>query len=108
LSEDGRWVLVQDFVLPAGYNVATTQVLMSIPPDYPVRAPGPLPHGIYLPTGLKSQGRTPRHIMEGQGPGWGKWSWLCMYRIDWDSRRGDDLVRLLELVRAILSLPAAP
>ena len=104
LSRDASWLLVQDFALPEGYNVSVTHVLMGIPSDYPLRPPGVLPHGIFLTPGLRYRGRMHPNIVEGQGPGWGAWSWLCLLRISWNPRR-DDLVRCLELVRTVLSNP---
>jgi hypothetical protein len=104
LSDDGRWLLVQNYVLPAGYNAATTQVLVCIPPDYPLRPPGLLPHAAYIAPGLLYHGQVPYNVVERQGPGWGQWSWLCIVRIDWNPQR-DDLVRVLEMIRTFLSYP---
>ena len=106
LSRDAAWVLVNNFALPAGYNVPVTQVLLGLPPDYPLRPSGLLPHGIFLTPGLRYHGRTHPNIVEGYGPGWGTWSWLCLVRVAWEPRR-DDLVRCLEMVRAVLSNPRA-
>lgn len=106
LSDDGRWVLVANFALPAGYNAATTQVLLGIPPDYPLRPPGVLPYGIFVEPGLRYRGSHHCNIVEGRGPGWGRWAWLCLYRVDWNPRR-DDLVRCLEMCRTVLSNPQA-
>lgn len=102
VSSDGAWVQIADFVLPAGFNAATTPVLLGLPPDYPLRPPGVLPHGIFVMPALRFRGGLHPNIVEGRGPGWGQWAWLCVYRIEWDPRR-DDLVRVLELARTVLS-----
>lgn len=104
LSRDARWVLVRDFALPGGYNARTTQVLVGIPPQYPLRPPGLWPHAFFVAPGLRVHGRAHPHVVEGRGPGWGRWAWLCVTRIDWRPGR-DDLRRSLEVVRAFLSEP---
>lgn len=102
-SSDGGWLLVDDFVLPPDYNVPTTQVLAALPPDYPMRPPGILPFGLWLTRGLLYRGRRLYNLVDGPGPGWGSWSWVCLTRIDW--RTTDDLFRVLEIVRTVLSNP---
>lgn len=98
MSPDGAYVQVADLVLPAGYNVPRTAVLLHVAPEYPLRPPT-----AYVQPGLRHQGRRPRNIVEGYGPGWGQWAWVCVYRIAWRPERGDDLVAFLELIRSVLS-----
>lgn len=105
VAQDARWVLVHDFALPAGYNAATTEVLVGIAPDYPLRPPGLLPHGIFLTPGLRYYNAVHPAIVEDYGPGWGRWDWLCLVRMAWDPHR-DDLIRCLEIARVVLSNPA--
>jgi hypothetical protein len=102
VSTDQAWVQIANFVLPVGFNAKTTPLLVGLPPDYPLRPPGVLPHGIFVRPGLRFRGGHHSNIVEGHGPGWDQWSWLCVYRINWDPRR-DDLLRLLELARTVLS-----
>lgn len=105
LAKDARWALVKDFALPAGYNAPVIQVLLGIPPDYPMRPPGLLPHGIFITPGLLYHGRThPNIIDDGYELAPERWSWLCLRCVAWDPCR-DDIVRCLELVREVLSNP---
>lgn len=101
LSADGAWVLVRDFALPPGFSAPTIEVLLGLPPDYPLRGPGIWPHAIFVTPGLRYAGRALSHVVEGRGPGWGHWSWLCITRVDW--RPHDTLIRTLEMVRVFLS-----
>jgi hypothetical protein len=103
LSSDGRYLFIYDFLLPPGYDRATTEVLIELPPDYPLSPPG-ITHRIYLPPSLRYRGRRLDDLHLNVTPGWGSWAWFCYRRIDWDPLR-DDLVHFLEMMRADLTNP---
>lgn len=102
-SSDGVYVRVDNFVLPPEFNVPTTAVLLRAPPDFPLRPIGLWPYAAWVGAGLRYRGNRVPDIVEGRGPGFGAWSWVCITRIDW--RPTDDLFRVLEIVRTVLSNP---
>ena len=104
VSEDCRWVVAHNFKLPPGYNALYTDVLFQIPSGYPCSPPGVGQSLVYLPQGLRYQGRVLRDLHEEVTPSWGKWAWFCYQWIRWNPRR-DDLIGLLEMVRADLTDP---
>jgi len=89
--------------LPDGYNTPSTALLLAIPPEYPLRAPGVLPYPVYVPSGMRYCGRLLAGVYA-RGPGWGNWQALCVTRFDFDPWH-DDLLRVLEWVRALLTNP---
>jgi hypothetical protein len=109
-DEDGRWVHIPCFRLPAGWDRATTGLLLVLPSSYP-HVP---PDGFYMDRFLRTRnGHRVEHYFERQGQynpyadkGWG---WFCIHlnQSAWkpasDVVRGDNLLTLANLVRAILS-----
>ena len=102
ISEDYRWILVKGFVLPPGFNVPETEVLLEVPLDYPRSPPG-LGSRVYLPRGLLYYGRRLSNLHPAS-PGWGTWEWMCYQGIAWNPHQ-DDLAKFLEMVRADLTNP---
>jgi len=113
-DEDGRWVHVLYFPLPAGWDRRTTGLLLELPDGYP-HVP---PEGFYIDRFLRTRsGQQVDHYFEERGhynpyadKGWG---WFCIHleRGAWrptaDVLGGDNLYRLTVLIRAILTEAAA-
>jgi hypothetical protein len=113
-DEDGRWVYIPRFPLPAGWDRRTTGLLLVLPSGYPHVPPG----GFYIDRFLRTRsGRRVDHYFEERGDynpyadkGWG---WFCIHldRGAWqptgDVLRGDNLLKLAALIRTILTQVAA-
>jgi hypothetical protein len=108
------WVHIPEFPLPSGWNKAETQLLIELPPTYPLVGP----EGFSLDPYLRTRaGRTPAHYLEPQARqqrGRGRWVWFCLERKDgpgggWRTAArildGDNLLAYTELIRAVLSRP---
>jgi hypothetical protein len=104
VSADGKWVHLDDVLLPSGYNVPTTPFLLKVPGDYPVSPPGVGDSHTFVRPDLRFYGRELRDVHPDFDPGWGWWAWLCFELIVWDPRR-DNLVTFMETVRAHLANP---
>lgn len=105
------WVHVPHFRLPGGWNLRETGILMDLPEHYPSLPPD----GFYLTKNLRDRyGRTPGHYFQEQGTlnphAHRGWAWFCIHtHMDWRSTTdivsGHNLLKYLELIRAILSNP---
>lgn len=104
VSDDYSYAIVNNFKLPNGFNQRSCKVLIELPDDYPCSPPGVGGHRIYVPQSLLYQGRELKDFHSHSSPHPGDWAWLCFERIDWNATR-DDLVRLLEMIRAYLTNP---
>lgn len=104
-SQDLSRIIVGKVLLPPGWNRSDTRMLVEIPEDYPFSPPGVGSSHIYLETGLRFKGRIPTDYHEGYRIDGKGWAWLCYQSIDWQSQR-DNLISLLERVRADLSKPS--
>ncbi len=114
-DEDGRWVYILHFPLPAGWDRQTTGLLLVLPGDYP-HVP---PDGFYIDRFLRTRsGQRVDHYFEERerynpyaDKGWG---WFCihLHRGAWrptsDVLHGDNLLKLAALIRAILTEVATP
>ena len=75
--EEGRWVRIPSYPLPAGWNGARTDVAFQIKVEHPA-AP---PYGIYVPAGLRYNNSVPSNYTENVSPAppfggsWGIFSW---------------------------------
>jgi hypothetical protein len=75
--EEGRWIRIPSYPLPAGWNRPATDVALQIPIAYP----GGPPYGIYVPSGILFDGNQPRDYREpaAEKPpfdgDWGLFSW---------------------------------
>ena len=78
-KEEGQWVAIKDYPLPAGFpwNRAITDICFQIPVPYP----GSPPYGFYVPAGILYKGSRPGSYTEPanssppfQGT-WGFFSW---------------------------------
>ncbi|MBE0618279.1 MAG: hypothetical protein IH608_10180 [Proteobacteria bacterium] len=63
LDPAGRWVIIRDVALPAGYNRPATDILFELPPDYPLTPPD----WFFCDPGRRGpKGRLPAHYFERQ------------------------------------------
>lgn len=75
--EEGRWVRVPAYPLPAGWSAAATDVAFQIPVNFP----GAPPYGIYTPSDLRIDGNKPDNYTEPAqtqppfGGSWALFSW---------------------------------
>ena len=104
-----RFVIVQKVKLPTGYNQQKTSILVELPADYPSSPPGIGKYRIYVSPTLRFYGRRLKDVHEGTTPiyltpGFGPWAWFCYQTINWDPLE-DDLIVLLEMIRADLTDP---
>ena len=109
LDDDYRFVIVEEIKLPPGYNCRATQLLIQLPPDYPVSPPGVGDNRVYVASGLRFRGRTLRDVHDSippsfETPGSGPWAWFCYEWIHWDPLR-DSLIRFVEMIKANLTNP---
>lgn len=102
ISPDNRWLHVPRFPLPAGFSASTTNVLIGVPPRYPITPPGILPYGVFLPRELRFRDRALPNLYPRSEPAWRGWAWLCFRPRTWDPCR-DSLSRFLEMLRSELS-----
>lgn len=109
IDDDYRFVIVGRVRLPPGYNCREASLLIELPLDYPVTPPGVGGHRVYVYPQLRFRGRalhdlhperTPGYLT----PGFGPWAWWCYQRITWIPSR-DDLIRLVEMIRADMFNP---
>lgn len=76
-KDEGRWVRIPSYPLPAGWNRSATDVAFQIPVGYP----GTPPYGFYTPAGLLFGGEKPSNYQEPAptqppfGGTWGIFSW---------------------------------
>ena len=107
------WVHIPRYTLPGRWNRGTTALLIELPRAYPQVGP----NGFYLDRGLRDRwGRTPDHYFE-ENDSYSKyahlgWAWYCLHqeasrkggwRASTDMMEGDNLLKYVELIRAILS-----
>ena len=103
LDDDCESILVSHFNLPPGYNARYISILLKLPRDYPESPPGVGDAKVYVPKGLKFNGRIPEDYHEGSGPT-EDWAWWCYERIDWNPCK-DKLITFFELLRAHMTNP---
>ncbi|HML74400.1 MAG TPA: E2/UBC family protein [Anaerohalosphaeraceae bacterium] len=104
VEDNGERIIIHNFKLPPGYNYNTTEVLIMIPDDYPVKPPGIGSDRIYLPADLRFHGKKLDEFRDHHDPDLGDWGWFCFENIDWDMTR-DDLNSLMEIIRTNLTNP---
>ena len=109
VGDESEFVIVRDVRLPAGYNRTSIDLLLELPPDYPISPPGIGSYRAYIRPGLRYRGHDLEDLHTFQTPdvdtpGFAPWAWLCYQRIDWQPHR-DDLIKFVEMVRADLSQP---
>lgn len=97
LGSDLRWVLFRSFWLPPGWNRQTIEVLVLLPPAYPLVPPD----NFFVREGLRTtEGHLPGGYFEGQtsvlGPGWGQFSFHAQgWRPGPGLTEGDNLVTFM-------------
>lgn len=109
IGDNNGFVIVEGVKLPPGYNRCHTELLIALPEDYPCSPPGVGNHRVYVPHGLRYDGRRVRDIHEHSQPsfdteGFGPWAWWCYESITWDPFR-DSLIKFVEMVRANMTDP---
>jgi hypothetical protein len=94
---DGKWIRIPKYPLPSGWGVSETQLAFAIPVQYP----GGPPYGIYVPVGLRFEGKLPGSYSEPAptqppfGGVWGFFSWTTadgVWRSTEDPIRGSNLL----------------
>ncbi len=109
IDDDYRFVIVDDVLLPRGYNHRTIPVLIELPERYPMTPPGVGADRVYVPKKLRYRHSKIEDVHRHVGstystPGWGPWAWLCYERIEWNPWR-DNLITFIEMLRANLTNP---
>jgi hypothetical protein len=109
LSENRKWLCLYSVFLPPGYGKESTEILISIPADYPASPLGVGNSRVYVPPSLRFYGRELRDIHPGKIPSirttkTGSFAWWCYEWVEWDPMR-DDLISFMEMVRADLTNP---
>jgi hypothetical protein len=104
-----RFVIVDGIKLPRGYNRKRTQVLITIPNDYPMTPPGITPHLVYVPSDLRFHCFKPkdmhlRRTPQYETPGFGPWAWWCYESITWQPLH-DTLLTFVAMVRSDFAKP---
>ncbi len=104
VAEDSSWVRIEEFRLPPGWEPRQTELLIKIPPNYPLVPPGLSPaHGIFLPYRLRYRGGLVRDFhTHGELPDGS--AWFCYLDLKWNHAR-DDLFTIIERVAFDLSRP---
>lgn len=106
LGPDLDWLLIKQWPLPAGWNKKSTEVLVLIPPGYPVTPPD----SFYTEPDLcLAGGGQPGNTAQGHSVNGRSWRWFS-YHVeagDWrphaDLLQGHNLLTFLEGVRRRLS-----
>ena len=95
LQYQDRWVLVPGYALPDGWSPSPADVAFIIREGFP----GVSPYGIYVPSGLRYNGKNPNNYSEPaptQPPFGGTWGIFSWEAVDWrptaDARNGHNLV----------------
>ncbi len=102
---DLHWVLFRSFCLPHGWNRQTTELLVLLPPAYPLVPPD----NFFVREGLRTTtGTPPGGYFEGQtsvlGPGWGQFSFHAQqWRPSPGLLDGDNLITFMMAVERRLS-----
>lgn len=109
IDDDDKFVIVE-IGLPPGFDYVWTNLLIEIPPDYPVSPPGIGNYRVFVPPWLTYRGRKLKDIHPNQSPSFetpefGPWAWLCYEDVRWYPSR-DDLLTFVEMVRSDLSNPS--
>lgn len=96
-----EWIIFEEFKLPKGWNRGTTEILIMIPPGYPVTPPD----NFYVPVGFRLEsGAMPQSYSENQnhlGRQWGVFS-VHIQKETWspstDILSGDNLLTYMMVV----------
>lgn len=108
-DEDFGWIRIPKFELPDGWSKRYTALLILLPPAYPDVPPD----GFYIDKGLATKsGKPPSHYFQGRDHNrlYDKnWAWYCIHaeKDNWQPSanllKGDNLLKYIELIRAVLT-----
>ncbi|MFQ3611927.1 MAG: E2/UBC family protein [Fimbriimonadales bacterium] len=111
---EGTWVVISDFPLPEGYNYETTDILILLPPNYPLSPPDwfYVDHNLRLRNGkrlshvfydLTSHDPNRQRMEPPQQKGW---TGCCLHIRSWkpanDPLSGHSLLSVCELIKGAL------
>jgi hypothetical protein len=99
VDPDGRWAVLYDFRLPPLFNYRTVDVLIELPPDYPLTPP----QWFYTDPGLRrSDGGPMPHYLESRAVRKAGWAACCLHVRTWrpapDPLRGHSLLTVGQLI----------
>ncbi len=113
-DEEGTWVIIHDFALPQGYNYDTTDLLLVLPPNYPLSPPD----WFYVDNNLRLQnGKRLEHVFYDslthdpnrqriEPPQRKGWTGCCLHFRSWkptnDPLTGHSLLSVCELIKEAL------
>ena len=103
VDDEFEHIVIKDFNLPPGYNWDFIPVLLELPKDYPESPLGVGESHVFVPMGLRFQGRIPGDYHKKRGPN-EKWAWWCYEWIKWDPCK-DNFITFFELLRAHMTDP---
>lgn len=103
IDDDYKFIIIDGFNTPPGYNLDIIPILLRLPENYPESPPGLGNASVYVPSKLRFQGRKPNDFHDNVGPS-EKWAWWCYEDIDWDPCR-DNFVVFFEILRAHMTNP---
>lgn len=103
IDEQFKFIIVDGFNTPPGYNFDIISILLRLPGNYPESPPGVGDARVYVPSILRYKGRKPEDFHQNSGPT-DEWAWWCYEKIDWDPCK-DNLVTFFELLRAHMTNP---
>ena len=103
-SDDGAYVQVRNIALPPGWNRSSADVLIAVPPGYPVTPPD----NFFVPVGLRlANGQMPSNYSEGTIMLNQEWGQFSFHSQEWqptpEESHGDNLLTFLALVERRLS-----
>lgn len=104
MSADTVHVTVREMTFPAGWNRSSTDILIVVPPGYPVTPPD----NFFVPAGLRlAGGQVPGNYSESTrllGKDWGQFSFHSQeWRPSPNEADGDNLTTFIALVERRLS-----
>ena len=100
-------LFINNFNLPPGYNYSAIRILLTLPNNYPVAAPGVGGSRVFVPISLRFKGRQPTDFHPGVAPIDNlkkEVAWWCYESVSWQPCK-DNLITFTELLRAHMTNP---